>query len=718
MMLVLFASSGQTLGAIRKPSVLVVHGEPIAAWSADIQSKLVSSGQFGLVNLFSGLNGTPPLSTLLAYDAVLLSSDGAFQDPVALGNNLADYVDAGGGVVNMAFSTANVSPPAGRWNPGYLSMAAGAGFVSSSPATLDLASITDQNHPILMGVGSFNGGSSSYRANQNSVVAGATVVARWSNGNVLVSTGPLPGRADVNFLPVSNSIRADLWNTSTDGVKLMVNALSYVCRPKVLLLGADPASFVADVKAKLRATGLLSQIDIFDVTAGTPPLSQLANYDAVLTWSDSDYQNSDALGNALADYTDADGGVVVAVFGNTESTLSRKLRGRWAPGYEIVPAGGGLLLSSATLGTLDYPSHPVLTGVTSLTVGSSAFRPSSTSFRPGGFRLAAWSDGKTLAAASTIFHNRIDLGLFPPSSSVDARFWNVGTSGARLMANALVATVKPYVGVGTTLAASYQNDVVAKLAASRRFSAVGTLNVTSATPSAAELRPYHALLIWADGNWFSDSVTLGTRLADQIDLNNAGVVTSLLSNVSASSNMLFNGRWLSDGFDITPRSALPGFSALGSATLGTVLAPNHPVASFVRKFSGGTSSWRQTANPLLRGQRIMNWSDGKMLVSVHNFKRRADLGYVPVSNAIQADYWNQRTDGTWMTANALTFVATVKPCPGDLNNDGLVDDADFTLFLAPYNELVDPRGDFNGDGNTDDSDFGTFLSSYNALVCP
>lgn len=60
-------------------------------------------------------------------------------------------------------------------------------------------------------------------------------------------------------------------------------------------------------------------------------------------------------------------------------------------------------------------------------------------------------------------------------------------------------------------------------------------------------------------------------------------------------------------------------------------------------------------------------------------------------------------------------------CPGDLNEDGLVDDADFVEFLPSYNALVVPDAsklcDWNGDGLVDDADFVMFLPYYNALVC-
>ncbi|MFO0859755.1 MAG: matrixin family metalloprotease [Phycisphaerales bacterium] len=65
-------------------------------------------------------------------------------------------------------------------------------------------------------------------------------------------------------------------------------------------------------------------------------------------------------------------------------------------------------------------------------------------------------------------------------------------------------------------------------------------------------------------------------------------------------------------------------------------------------------------------------------------------------------------------------------CSGDLNNDGVVTDADFVLFLAAYNILdcADPTmpagcpSDLNRSGTVDDVDFSIFVGAYNDLVCP
>ncbi|MBS0187551.1 MAG: S8 family serine peptidase [Planctomycetes bacterium] len=72
--------------------------------------------------------------------------------------------------------------------------------------------------------------------------------------------------------------------------------------------------------------------------------------------------------------------------------------------------------------------------------------------------------------------------------------------------------------------------------------------------------------------------------------------------------------------------------------------------------------------------------------------------------------------------NASKYMHGRIGCPGDLNADDLVDDADFVQFAAFYNDLLTPGGaytgaDFNGDAVSDDADFVVFASSYDALLC-
>ncbi|MBY0112514.1 MAG: hypothetical protein K2Y21_06810 [Phycisphaerales bacterium] len=71
-------------------------------------------------------------------------------------------------------------------------------------------------------------------------------------------------------------------------------------------------------------------------------------------------------------------------------------------------------------------------------------------------------------------------------------------------------------------------------------------------------------------------------------------------------------------------------------------------------------------------------------------------------------------------------ITTRAACPGDINNDGFVDDSDFVIFAAAYNILdcADPQmpsgcpADLNADLVVDDGDFVIFAAAYNELLCP
>jgi hypothetical protein len=98
-------------------------------------------------------------------------------------------------------------------------------------------------HPLLDGVVSFDGGSSSYHNSPVTNATGATLVAHWSDGQPLVSARGLTfGRiAGLNFYPPSSDAYSSLWLAATDGARLMANALLWSGRipPTILAAPAD-----------------------------------------------------------------------------------------------------------------------------------------------------------------------------------------------------------------------------------------------------------------------------------------------------------------------------------------------------------------------------------------------------------------------------------------------------------------------------------------------
>jgi len=212
-----------------------------APFFTDPQNRLIASGSFASVTVINAGVMTPTALDLQAFDAVLVWSNFSFADPVALGDRLADYVDNGGGVVIAVFanSTATIGKSlSGRWAAAnYDVVPVAGGTTSGSVATL--GTIQEPAHPIMAGVTSFNGGSSSFRPTDTSVVPSATLIAQWSDGSTLVAVreDTVGARADLGFYPPSDIALAGLWDPTTDGGTLLSNALLYAAQRTPLNLG-------------------------------------------------------------------------------------------------------------------------------------------------------------------------------------------------------------------------------------------------------------------------------------------------------------------------------------------------------------------------------------------------------------------------------------------------------------------------------------------------
>ncbi|MBS0187528.1 MAG: hypothetical protein JSS51_05635 [Planctomycetes bacterium] len=689
----------------RKPSILILH----TAWyGADTQGQLVATGLFSSVDLWNAAasgSGTPTLAQLLPYDAVLVSPDYSevFADNVALGNTLADYVDNGGGVVCCSLAISTFSPPAGRWASGYQVITPGANPIYLSQQTLDVNSIADPNNLLFIGVGSFKGVSSPHAA-QTTVNAGSTILARWTGGHVLAAASNTRARVDLNIFPPSSNVSGAFWDASTDGTKLIANSLLSVIRPRIAFVATvyDWVPFEA-MAAALGNSRQFARIDRINTREVTPTLEQLLAYDAILIFSEATPNNRTALGNVLADYVDFGRGVVAGSRGLSSTSIGPG--GRWET--ESYAMSQGALSGTGPISP-SFASHPITSGVASF---SSSTQPLVLP-RADTFAIAtvAVSGGSvTVVQGSTRQPNRINLG-----------WWFGGSLPQginQLLVNSLLYTIKPYVACYATTTGLPQS-VRDKLLATKRFSGVAAYTV-GVNGDASQLKQHSSIMFWST-TLSNESVDnyLGNLLADYVDAG-GGVVQAMLSLGTDGTTPFTHprGRWTAQGYDIIPQDSF-GPLMTGQSGLGSILEPTNPIATFVRKFDGGPISTRQSTTPLLRGRAVLTWSDGKMLASVHNFRKCVDLGFEPPANSVVGGNWADRTDGAWLMANALEYAARSRPCPGDFNGDGQVDDTDFVLFAARYDTLVDPRGDLSGDGNTDDADFVQFASSYDRLVCP
>jgi hypothetical protein len=252
-------------------------------------------------------------------------------------------------------------------------------------------------------------------------VLGGTVTANTVNG---LATFP----ADLTVSSGSGTgftLQASSDSATTTSSAFDVNQL------RVLLVRGDDDADTTDVQSKLNATGVLS-VDDFDARAATPTLAELQNYDAVLTWTDSGgYNDPTLVGDRLADFFDAGGRVVVAVFANA----SIPIQGRFVTDNYLLIEPLGQIQPTDSLGTINEPNSPLLADVTTFTADS-AYSSTGGAIN-GGIVVAEWGDGRPLIVRGVVDgRNRVDLNFFPPSDDSNSGSW-IG-DGAELMRNALL----------------------------------------------------------------------------------------------------------------------------------------------------------------------------------------------------------------------------------------------------------------------------------------
>lgn len=221
---------------------------------------------------------------------------------------------------------------------------------------------------------------------------------------------------------------------------------------RIGLYAADDLAAHMTVRDFLVPTGVLGGVAIGGpvvdsaaaTTAGThdgriPTLAELMGYDAVFVWGSGAWDGA-AFGNVLADYVDAGGGVVIAVFaqrpGPQTGIDGRMLSAGYLP---YVPSGYNF--APLTMGTVAVPGDPIMQGVSSFSGSNIAYHDGP--IASGARLIASWGPTATVPIARPIVATLQPgagrsalLGLYP------VRFWDTTTDGARLMANTLLWAAK------------------------------------------------------------------------------------------------------------------------------------------------------------------------------------------------------------------------------------------------------------------------------------
>ncbi len=164
------------------PNVLLVHaddgnGEPI-------RSQLQAYGDLGLVDVYDARAGTPTLPQLQAYDVVVTWSNYVYQDPTGIGNVLADYVDAGGRVINLMFSMGTHGwAMQGRFMTQEYTAINGTNIIYGTSCL----GTYDPNHPIMSEPDQITNVCDYYRLSGTYMTPGSHEVARWQDGQYFVA---------------------------------------------------------------------------------------------------------------------------------------------------------------------------------------------------------------------------------------------------------------------------------------------------------------------------------------------------------------------------------------------------------------------------------------------------------------------------------------------------------------------------------------------------
>ena len=195
-------------------------------WGLDISNKLIATDQFNSVTAIQVNTETPTTEELSAFSSVLIWSDYNFANATDMGNNLADYVDMGGGVVCAMFAVGQV-PILGRFSTEEYWVIDPASSISS---TASIGTVHEPDHPIMNNVGSIDGCVSCQRPSSNTLSFDATRVADWSDGYPLVATKDIDGvhRVDLGLFPPTTDVYGGGWDPNSDVVLLMANTLTWV----------------------------------------------------------------------------------------------------------------------------------------------------------------------------------------------------------------------------------------------------------------------------------------------------------------------------------------------------------------------------------------------------------------------------------------------------------------------------------------------------------
>jgi hypothetical protein len=267
---------------------------------------------------------TPTAAELAKYDLVVSVGDSNYADIEGWGNALADYVDGGGVVVQTAYDTwEDVGGTFGRLETG--------GYEPLLPGdnvndTVELGTF-DATSPLMQGVGKLLSSDNT----ESEAAAGATVVAKWTNGaNAIAVKGRVV--AISGFLG-DNYGEEEIWDGNYGQV--LFNALRTL-GPQAPIPSPAPTPVVAPVTPPPPPPNLIKLGKLTrNETAGTAKLTVVVPAAGSLTLSGKGLKKATVTSTAVATLT-----VPVKLVGKKRKTLNKKGKAKATATLSFTPTGG------------------------------------------------------------------------------------------------------------------------------------------------------------------------------------------------------------------------------------------------------------------------------------------------------------------------------------------------------------------------------------------
>ncbi|MBA2322038.1 MAG: hypothetical protein H0V89_12890 [Deltaproteobacteria bacterium] len=253
----------------------------------------------------------------------------------------------------------------------------------------------------------------------------------------------------------------------------------------VLGAAADPTSNVM-IRTLLMTTNDFDSVTLFDVAATTPTLADLNGFHAAFVWSDVAFADATALGDVLADYIEADHGVVFA--GGAFAT-GTEIGGRAVTAGYLPVSVGPLSFSGGNLGHVivegdswrpgQVDGHDSVYGVNTFDGGSWSTHVVDLTLVPLAYTTIEWTDGEPLTVVrdpgdpSIGRTAAVNIRPLPDVVNDPPRDWwyyamsPASSDGDRMLSQALLWTLGVYRPVGATTPSSRRTST-ATVSMSRR----------------------------------------------------------------------------------------------------------------------------------------------------------------------------------------------------------------------------------------------------------